>query len=170
MFVFQVDVRRQLQESVQLSRQLADRIAAVPQPTDRDRRLQSLFDTISAWMQDYTEDEYVELSKCVWDKLFDIRQARVARQHGPVFYPPAEGHHTRVCQAPPAQLHGMAVGMGQTPPQVSTPRRDQQLLNLSLGSTNALLAGLSPTRPLELTDNALRSLRGQPVVSHYQQL
>ena len=43
-------------------------------------RLQALFDTISSWLQDYSNEEYFDLSKTVWDKLLDIQQACEATQ------------------------------------------------------------------------------------------
>ena len=65
---------------MKLSQQLAQRLAAKPEITPKEKCLQSLYDTISARMQDYREDEFVELRKCVWDKLYAIGQAHVARQ------------------------------------------------------------------------------------------
>lgn len=185
---------RALEQSVQMSQQLAERIVATPQLTPKEKRLQSLYDTISAWMQDYTEEEFVDLSKCVWNKLYSIRQGRVAQhQRGSVStnHPPtASQHHgyqgyyhsagppPPTMQATTEALQRQILSLQQqlqdrprvhaNPPRMSTPCREP-LMNLSLGSATGLFTGLSPPRPQD-TDQTLQTPHSHPGNHQYHDL
>ena len=93
-------------------------------------------------MQEYTDDEFVELSKAVWDKLIEIHRARTVRRQR-VMTPPA--FHSPAGPPQPVYNPGAyAIPLQPTPSQ-STPSRDHQLLDFSLGSAMAAAIG-SPRR------------------------
>ena len=84
----------QLTETLAVVRQLAGGISGRQNPEKR-AKLQSLFDTISSFMVDYTDGEYLELCTHVWEKLASIQSAR--RQSASQFTTPhqpavREGH------------------------------------------------------------------------------
>ena len=77
--------KQSLQETVKIARQLAGGISGRQNP-EKCARFQSLFDTISSFMLDYDEVEYLDLCTTVWDKLATIHSAR--RQSAALFPTP----------------------------------------------------------------------------------